>query len=51
LIFVTGKGGTGKSTVAAALAFALARRHPTTLADLDGRQSPMRMPYFWRICG
>lgn len=43
LIFVTGKGGTGKSTVAAALATALARRRPTTLADLDGRQSAMRL--------
>ncbi len=42
-IFVTGKGGTGKSTVAAALAMALARRRPTTLADLDGRQSAMRL--------
>src|ERR1700691_6164767 len=39
LIFVTGKGGTGKSTVAAALACAMARRRPTTLADLDGQQS------------
>lgn len=37
--FVTGKGGTGKSTVAAALAVALSRRRPTTLADLDGRLS------------
>jgi anion-transporting ArsA/GET3 family ATPase len=43
LIFVTGKGGTGKSTVAAALATELARRRPTTLADLDGRQSAMRL--------
>lgn len=43
LIFVTGKGGTGKSTVAAALATALARLRPTTLADLDGRQSAMRL--------
>lgn len=34
LIFVTGKGGTGKSTVAAALAVAAARERPTTLADL-----------------
>src|SRR5271170_2453580 len=39
LIFVTGKGGTGKSTVAAALALALSRRRPTTLADLDRRLS------------
>jgi len=39
VLFVTGKGGTGKSTVAAALAIALSRRRPTTLADLDGRLS------------
>jgi hypothetical protein len=38
-LFVTGKGGTGKSTVAAALAIALSRRRPTTLADLDRRLS------------
>src|SRR5581483_2851285 len=37
VFFVTGKGGTGKSTVAAALALALSRRRPTILADLDGR--------------
>src|SRR5579863_6466920 len=43
LIFVTGKGGTGKSTVAAALATALAGRRPTTLVDLDGHQSAMRL--------
>jgi len=43
LIFVTGKGGTGKSTVSAALATALATRRPTTLADLDGRQSAIRL--------
>lgn len=43
LIFVTGKGGTGKSTVAAALATALAAQRPTTLADLDGRQSAIRL--------
>ncbi len=43
LIFVTGKGGTGKSTVAAALARALARRYPTTLADLDQRGSAARL--------
>lgn len=42
LIFVTGKGGTGKSTIAAALALALARRRPTTLADLDQRLSALR---------
>jgi len=39
VLFVTGKGGTGKSTVAAALAIALSRRRPTTLADLDRRRS------------
>src|SRR5271167_665169 len=39
VLFVTGKGGTGKSTVAAALAIALSRRRPTTLADLDRRHS------------
>src|SRR5438067_4105056 len=39
LIFLTGKGGTGKSTVAAAMALALARHRPTLLADLDQRGS------------
>jgi arsenite/tail-anchored protein-transporting ATPase len=39
VLFVTGKGGTGKSTVAAALAIALSHRRPTTLADLDRRFS------------
>ncbi len=39
VLFVTGKGGTGKSTVAAALALALSSRRPTTLADLDRRLS------------
>ncbi len=39
LIFVTGKGGAGKSAVAAALALALSRRRPATLADLDRRGS------------
>lgn len=43
LILVTGKGGTGKSTVATALAMALARRRPTTLGDLDGRGSIARL--------
>lgn len=43
LIFITGKGGTGKSTLSAALASALARRHPTILADLDRRLSAARM--------
>lgn len=39
LLFVTGKGGTGKSTVAAALAYALSIARPTLLADLDPRLS------------
>jgi arsenite/tail-anchored protein-transporting ATPase len=39
VLFVTGKGGTGKSTVAAALALALSHHRPTTLADLDRRLS------------
>jgi arsenite-transporting ATPase len=43
LIFVTGKGGTGKSTVAAAMALALSRRRATTLADLDRRRSALRL--------
>jgi Mrp family chromosome partitioning ATPase len=43
LIFITGKGGTGKSTVAAALAIALSRRNATTVADLDRRLSVARL--------
>jgi hypothetical protein len=43
LLFVTGKGGTGKSTVAAALAIALARRGGATLVDLDNRRPAARM--------
>jgi arsenite/tail-anchored protein-transporting ATPase len=43
LILVTGKGGAGKSTVAAALALALSRQRPTTLVDLDQRMSAARM--------
>jgi arsenite/tail-anchored protein-transporting ATPase len=44
LIFVTGKGGTGKSTLSAALAAALARRGRRCLiASLDGRLSAARM--------
>ena len=43
LIFVTGKGGTGKSTIAAALALALARHRPVSLADLDRRLSAARL--------
>jgi anion-transporting ArsA/GET3 family ATPase len=43
LIFVTGKGGTGKSTIAAALALALAQRERCLLASLDGRPSAAQM--------
>ncbi len=43
LWFVTGKGGTGKSTVSAALALALSRRRPTTLAGLDRRHAAATM--------
>lgn len=43
LIFVTGKGGAGKSTIAAALTLAIARRGPATLADLDRRFSAARI--------
>ena len=43
VLFVTGKGGTGKSTIAAALAMALARKRPTILADLDGRGTAAAM--------
>lgn len=43
LIFVTGKGGTGKSTIAAALALALARHRRASLADLDRRLSAARL--------
>jgi arsenite/tail-anchored protein-transporting ATPase len=43
LIFVTGKGGTGKSTVAAALATAISRRRPVTVADLERRRSVARI--------
>src|SRR5579859_6967674 len=39
VIFVTGKGGTGKSTVAAALALALSRLRNVTLVELDARQA------------
>jgi len=42
VIFVTGKGGTGKSTVAAALALAAARHGPVTLIDLDRRRSAIK---------
>jgi len=43
IALVTEKGGTGKSTVAAALALCLARRHPTLLVDLDQRMWAARM--------
>lgn len=43
LILITGKGGTGKSAVAAALALCLARRRPTLLVDLDQRMWAARM--------
>ena len=43
LILVTGKGGTGRSAVAAALALWLARRRPTMLVDLDQRMWAARM--------
>jgi hypothetical protein len=42
VIFVTGKGGTGKSTAAAALALAIARHSPVTLVDLDRRRSAIK---------
>jgi anion-transporting ArsA/GET3 family ATPase len=41
VIFVTGKGGTGKSTAAAALT--LAHRGPATLIDLDRRASAIKV--------
>ena len=37
VLFVTGKGGSGKSTIAAAFALALSRNRAITLADIDGR--------------
>src|SRR5262249_31065730 len=40
---ITGKGGTGKSSTAGALALALAKRRPTVLVDLDQHQSSARM--------
>jgi hypothetical protein len=43
LIFVTGKGGTGKSTVAAALAISISRRRPVMIADLERRHSIANM--------
>ncbi len=43
LIFVTGKGGTGKSTVAVAIATAISRRRPVTIADLERRRTVARI--------
>lgn len=43
LTLVTGKGGTGKSALAAALALRLSAEYPTTLIDLDQRLSAARM--------
>ena len=43
LILVTGKGGTGKSSTAGALALALSNRGRTVLADLDGRRTAARL--------
>jgi len=43
LSLVTGKGGTGKSTVAAALALVLANHGETVLADLDQRGTAARL--------
>jgi anion-transporting ArsA/GET3 family ATPase len=43
LILVTGKGGTGKSSTAGALALALAKRGKTVLADLDQDRTAARL--------
>jgi anion-transporting ArsA/GET3 family ATPase len=44
LHIVTGKGGTGKSTVSAALALALASRGKTVLlCEVEGRQGIAQM--------
>jgi hypothetical protein len=43
LILITGKGGTGKSCTAAALALALSRRGKTILADLDQHRTAARL--------
>jgi anion-transporting ArsA/GET3 family ATPase len=43
LIFVTGKGGTGKSTAAAALALEIARHKAVIVGDLDQRNGAARI--------
>jgi anion-transporting ArsA/GET3 family ATPase len=43
LIVITGKGGTGKSSTAAALALALSNHSRTVLADLDQRRTAARL--------
>jgi anion-transporting ArsA/GET3 family ATPase len=43
LILITGKGGTGKSSTAGALALALSNRRKTVLADLDQRRTAARL--------
>ena len=43
-IFVSGKGGTGKSTIAIALAHALARVQPTTLIELNPQRPTSSRP-------
>lgn len=43
LVVVTGKGGVGKTTVAAALAWRLARRRRVTLLEVDPRESAHRL--------
>jgi anion-transporting ArsA/GET3 family ATPase len=43
LILITGKGGTGKSSAAGALALALSKRAKTVLADLDQRWTAARL--------
>jgi len=43
LILITGKGGTGKSSTAGALALALSNHGKTVLADLDQRQTSARL--------
>jgi hypothetical protein len=42
LVLITGKGGSGKSVVAASLALALSRKRPTVLVDLDQEMSAAR---------